>query len=218
MASAAVHDRREPGPADAIHGLTRHLHRQARLDRRLPGDVHARACLQDAAQHHVIDFGRAHACPRHGFLHDDRTKVRRAERRKRPAEGTDRRAAGRKNDDGHQKTPTSLMMSGAPVAAWIASTVVSSARSFSTRPSGVTSITAISVTTRCTTFAPVSGRVHWRRIFELAVLRRVLHRDNHAPGAGHQIHRAAHPLHHLPGDHPVGKVALPDRPAARRAR
>ncbi len=52
----------------------------------------------------------------------------------------------------------------APVAAITASRVVSSAISCSTRPSGVTSITAISVTMRFTTFMPVSGSVHFFRI------------------------------------------------------
>ncbi len=41
-----------------------------------------------------------------------------------------------------------------------------------------------------------------------AVARGVLHRDDDAPGARHQIHGAAHALHHLAGDHPVGEVAL----------
>ena len=41
-----------------------------------------------------------------------------------------------------------------------------------------------------------------------AVLRRVLHGDDDAAGASDEVHRAAHALHHLAGDHPVGEVAL----------
>src|SRR5208337_152190 len=36
-----------------------------------------------------------------------------------------------------------------------------------------------------------------------AVFRRVLHRHHHTPRPGHQIHRAAHPLHHFSRDHPI---------------
>ena len=65
-----------------------------------------------------------------------------------------------------QKAPTApSTRSGAPVAAVMASTVVSDARSRSTRPDGVTSITAISVTIKWTTPAPVSGSVQRVRIF-----------------------------------------------------
>ena len=43
----------------------------------------------------------------------------------------------------------------------------------------------------------------------LAVLRGVLHHHDHALDAGDQVHRAAHALDHLAGDHPVGEVAVP---------
>ena len=78
----------------------------------------------------------------------------------------------------------------------------------STSPCGVTSITASSVTIRSTTFVPVSGSVQRVRILCPPSLRRVLHRDDHALGAGDQIHRAAHALDHLAGNHPVGEVAF----------
>ena len=61
---------------------------------------------------------------------------------------------------------------------------------------------------RSTTPLPVSGRVHFGRIFELAVLGGVLHHHHHALDAGDQVHRAAHALDHLAGDHPVGEVAV----------
>ena len=41
-----------------------------------------------------------------------------------------------------------------------------------------------------------------------AVARRVLHGDHHPARARDEVHRAAHPLHHLAGDHPVGEVAF----------
>ena len=39
-------------------------------------------------------------------------------------------------------------------------------------------------------------------------LGRVLHRHDHPPHPRDQVHRAAHPLHHLPGHHPVRQVTL----------
>ena len=39
-------------------------------------------------------------------------------------------------------------------------------------------------------------------------LRGVDHGDDHAPGPGDQVHRAAHPRHELARDHPVGQAAL----------
>ena len=80
------------------------------------------------------------------------------------------------------------------------------------RPCGVTSSTARSVMMRSTTPTPVSGSVHLGRIFRSKppsfFLRHVLHQHDHALHAGHQVHRAAHALDHLAGDHPVGQVAL----------
>src|SRR5262245_39249753 len=40
-----------------------------------------------------------------------------------------------------------------------------------------------------------------------AILRCVFHHNDDAFNPGDEIHRAAHPLHHLAGDHPVGEVA-----------
>ncbi len=99
-------------------------------------------------------------------------------------------------------------MSVAPVAAFTASTVDVVATSRSTRPSGVTSITASSVTIMLTTFRPVNGSVQRLQNLVAAVPGRVLHRDDDPLGAGDEIHRAAHALDHLAGDHPVGEVAL----------
>src|SRR5262249_45869543 len=39
-----------------------------------------------------------------------------------------------------------------------------------------------------------------------AVLDRMFHRDDHLLGAGDEVHRAAHPLHHLAGNHPVREI------------
>jgi hypothetical protein len=55
--------------------------------------------------------------------------------------------------------------------------------------------------------APVSGSVHSR----LTVTRRfgaVLHDHDDALGAVDEVHRPAHPLDHLAGDHPVGEIAV----------
>src|SRR4029077_15776488 len=41
-----------------------------------------------------------------------------------------------------------------------------------------------------------------------SVLVAVLHDDDHALGADHQVHAAAHAFYHLAGDDPVGQVAL----------
>ena len=40
------------------------------------------------------------------------------------------------------------------------------------------------------------------------VLGCVLHHDDDPLDAGDQVHRAAHALDHLAGDHPVGEVAV----------
>ena len=96
----------------------------------------------------------------------------------------------------------------APVAARTASTVVSAAISRSTRPVGVTSITASSVTIRLHDLQAGERQRAALQNLVAAVLRRVLHRDDHALGAGDQIHGAAHALHHLAGNHPVGEIAL----------
>ena len=67
--------------------------------------------------------------------------------------------------------------------------------------------TARSVTTISTTLSPVSGSVH--RLQQLrAVLGGMLHHDDDALDAGDEIHRAAHALDHLAGDHPVGEIAV----------
>ena len=58
-----------------------------------------------------------------------------------------------------------------------------------------------------TTFTPVSGSVQRVQNLVAAVARGVLHGDDHALGAGHQVHRAAHALDHLAGNHPVGEAA-----------
>ncbi len=40
-----------------------------------------------------------------------------------------------------------------------------------------------------------------------AVPSHVFHHHDDVPGAVDQVHRAAHTLHHLSGDHPVGQIA-----------
>ena len=42
----------------------------------------------------------------------------------------------------------------------------------------------------------------------LASLGRVLHRHDNSAAGAHEVHRAAHALHHLPRDDPVGQVAI----------
>ena len=104
---------------------------------------------------------------------------------------------------------------GAPVAARMASTVTPGARSRSTSPSSVGSITAMSVTTRVTRRVPVIGKAAAAHDLRLA-LRGGLHRDDHPPRARDEIHGAAHaraPSGRAPSSSP-GAPARP--PAARR--
>ena len=93
------------------------------------------------------------------------------------------------------------------VAARMSATETPGARSRSTRPSGVGSMTARSVTTRFTGRIDVSGRVHSSTILALA-LGAMDHGHDHASGAGDQVHRPAHAGHELSGDHPVGQPSL----------
>ena len=111
--------------------------------------------------------------------------------------------------------PASAVDSVGSVTAWIDSNVSPGDASTSTSPAGVTSITARSVMIRCTHRRPVSGSVHCVQDLGRAVLGAVLHDHHHPPRAGHQVHRAAHALHHLARHHPVGEVALRATPAAR---
>ena len=67
--------------------------------------------------------------------------------------------------------------------------------------------TAKSVTTMSTTRPPVKGSEHCFCEFR-AVLGGMLHHHHDALDAGDEVHRAAHPLHHLAGDHPVGEIAI----------
>ena len=97
-----------------------------------------------------------------------------------------------------------------------ASSVVSGAISRSSRPSAPPRSTAMSVTIRCTQRRPVRGSVHCVEDLRGAVLRRVLHGDDDPAGPGHEVHGAAHSLHHLAGDRPVGEVALAVDLRARR--
>jgi hypothetical protein len=62
------------------------------------------------------------------------------------------------------------------------------------------------VTTRSTGRTEVSGSEHCPYDFRLP-LRRVLHGDDDALRAGHEVHRAAHARDHLARDHPVGETA-----------
>ena len=105
-------------------------------------------------------------------------------------------------------------ISFASVAATTCSTVTPGARSFRTRPSAVGSITARSVTTRLT--APHRGQRQRALLEDLRLaLGRMDHGDDHALGAGHQIHGAAHAGNHLARNHPVGEhAALVDLQAA----
>ncbi len=77
----------------------------------------------------------------------------------------------------------------------------------STSPSGSTSITARSVTTRWMHSRPVSGSAALLHDLVAAAAGDVLHHHDHALRAVDEVHRAAHALDHLPGDHPVGEVA-----------
>ncbi len=94
------------------------------------------------------------------------------------------------------------------MAASTSSTVTPGAVSTSTRPASVTSITAMSVMIRWTQCRPVRGRVHSSTNLRVTLLGDVLHHDDDALGAVDQVHRAAHPLDHRAGHHPVRDVTL----------
>ena len=59
-----------------------------------------------------------------------------------------------------------------------------------------------------TTFLPVSGSVHSGMNLGSPFLDDMLHDDDDLLDPGDQVHRPAHALDHLAGDHPVGDVAL----------
>ena len=103
---------------------------------------------------------------------------------------------------------SSTTTNGAPVAALTLSSVVSAAISRNARPAVVTSITAISVTIMLTHLQAGERQRAARQDLVAAVLRGVLHRDDDLLGSGDEIHRAAHALDHLAGNHPVGEVAF----------
>ena len=62
--------------------------------------------------------------------------------------------------------------------------------------------------TRSTTPLPVRGSVQCVQQLRLAVLGGVVHQHDDALDAGDEVHRAAHALDQLAGDHPVGEVAV----------
>ena len=98
----------------------------------------------------------------------------------------------------------------ASVLAWTSSSETPGASSISSSPAppGLTSNTHRSVMMRSTT--PGAGQRQGAALQHLgcAVLVGVLHHHHDPLDAGHQVHGAAHALHHLAGDHPVGDVAV----------
>ena len=81
---------------------------------------------------------------------------------------------------------------------------------------GTTSKTHRSVMILFTTARPVMGQGAFGQDLGAAVLGVVVHQDDDAAYAGHEVHRAAGTFDHLAGNHPVGEVAMlptpPDRP------
>jgi hypothetical protein len=70
-----MNHRLQPGSADAVDRLARHLDRHAGPERRLPGDVHTGAGLQHAAHDDVANVGGRHAGPRDGFTNHDCAEI-----------------------------------------------------------------------------------------------------------------------------------------------
>ena len=99
------------------------------------------------------------------------------------------------------------MNKSASVTAMTSATVTPGAVSCSVILPPEKPITAISVTTRSTGREDVSGSAHFCDDLGFP-FRGVLHGDDDALCPGHQVHRAAHPRHHLAGNHPVGEVSF----------
>ena len=113
----------------------------------------------------------------------------------------------------HLKRPSGpeSIESLALVLALTSSTVTPSASSIRVTPPSPflsTLKTPSSEITMSTTRRPVSGRVHSVRSFDAPSLETCSMVTMTLPHAGHEIHRAAHALHHLARDHPVGEVAV----------
>ncbi len=94
--------------AEAVHRHARYGDRQARADRRLPGDVLAGGALrQRAAEDDVFDFGRLDAGPLHRMLDHMAAEIGAMGHVERAAIGfADRGAGGGHNDGvGHWRSP-----------------------------------------------------------------------------------------------------------------
>ena len=91
----------------------------------------------------------------------------------------------------------------------------SGAVSCSKAPASEKEITASSVTSRSILRVDVSGRVHRRKTLDLPFAQCCMATTTRF--ARRRVHGASHARHHLAGDHPVGELALLDRPADRRA-
>src|SRR5262249_40811631 len=94
-----VHHGAETRAAHAVHGLARRLDWQARLDRRLPRDIHPGARLQDAAEDHLADRCRLDMRARHRLAYADGPKLTGTPILERATERSDRRAARACNHD-----------------------------------------------------------------------------------------------------------------------
>ena len=124
-----VDDGLQPGSADAIDRLGGNGHGQSRLDRRLTGDVHAGAPLQDASHHDIVDIRGRYGRTRHCRLDDHRSQVHGRQAGKTATEAADCRPARTQNDRIHHCASSSRLRKRSS-----ASGLASASRFFTSRP------------------------------------------------------------------------------------
>lgn len=93
-----MRDRLQTRAADAVHGFRGYAGGKTRLDRRLPGDVHAGARLEDAAENDVLHGGRVRTRASERLADGDGPELGGREVLEHAAERPDRGPAGREDD------------------------------------------------------------------------------------------------------------------------
>src|SRR5690606_15219197 len=163
----SVDDGAQAAQAHLVDGVRRDVPRDAGTPCCLPRRVLPGTRLNHLAHDDLVDEVRGDACTLEGPGDRPCAQLGSAQAREATVEPAHRRPCEGQQDDlslVHGSTISlisPLTSSGtADVAARTSATLTPGARSRSTRPADVTSITARSVITRSTTPRPVSGRVH----------------------------------------------------------